>query len=78
MRFLLTLSALFLVLGVLSGCEDEEMQMQKADGSFVWVSLTVDPIIDLDNDIIESNSMVVDLTRRKKAEDDQERLIKDL
>lgn len=47
---------------------DEELEMQKADGNRVWISLTVDAIRDTQGQIIESRSMVVDITERKRAE----------
>jgi len=47
---------------------DEELQMQKADGAPLWVSLTVNAIRDADGRIVESRSMLVDITKRKQAE----------
>jgi PAS domain S-box-containing protein len=47
---------------------DEELQMQKADGTLVWVSLTVNAIRDAEGEILESRSMVVDITERKQVE----------
>ncbi len=47
---------------------DEELEMQKADGNRVWISLTVDAIRDAQGQIQESRSMVVDITERKRAE----------
>ena len=47
---------------------DEEMQMQKADGTTVWVSLTVNANRNAQGEIIESRSMLVDITKRKRAE----------
>jgi len=48
---------------------DEELQMQKADGSPVWISLTVNAVRDLSGQIAESRSMVVDITERKKEQE---------
>jgi len=48
---------------------DEELQMQKADGTPVWISLTVNAVRDADGQIVESRSMVVDITERKRAEE---------
>jgi PAS domain S-box-containing protein len=45
----------------------EELEMQKADGTPVWISLTVNAIRDADDQIVESRSMVVDITERKLA-----------
>jgi PAS domain S-box-containing protein len=53
-----------------AGCNivDEEVQMKKADGTPVWVSLTVSAVLDSEGRFKESRSMVVDITERKKAE----------
>jgi two-component system nitrate/nitrite sensor histidine kinase NarX len=47
---------------------DEELQMGKADGTPVWISLTVNAVRDAEGNIIESRSMVVDITERKRIE----------
>ncbi len=48
---------------------DKELQMQKADGTPVWISLTVNVVRDSQGRVVESRSMVVDITRRKQAEE---------
>ncbi len=48
---------------------DEELEMQRVDGSPVWISLTVDAIRDAEGRIVESRSMVLNITERKQAED---------
>jgi PAS domain S-box-containing protein len=48
---------------------DKELKMQKADSTHVWVSLSVNPIRDASGQILESRSMVVDITDRKQAEE---------
>ncbi|MHC4519068.1 MAG: sensor histidine kinase, partial [Planctomycetota bacterium] len=48
---------------------DEELQMRKADGSAVWVSLTVNAIRDAQGRVVESRSMAVDITERKLVEE---------
>jgi PAS domain S-box-containing protein/putative nucleotidyltransferase with HDIG domain len=47
---------------------DEQLQIQRADGSPVWISLTVNAIRDEDGNVVESRSMVVDIETRKRAE----------
>jgi len=47
---------------------DEELQMQKKNGELVWISLTVNSILDKKGNILEIRSMVVNISRRKKAE----------
>lgn len=47
---------------------DQELQMHTADGTPVWISLTVDAVRDAQGRIVESRSMVVDITERKLAE----------
>jgi PAS domain S-box-containing protein len=48
---------------------DEELQMQKKDGTPIWISLTVNVIRDGSGQVIESRSMVMDITERKQAEE---------
>jgi len=47
---------------------DKEMQMQKADGDQLWVSLTINPIINASGQTTEIRSIVIDITERKRAE----------
>ena len=47
---------------------DQELQMQKADGTLVWISLTVNIVRDAQGRVVESRSVVVDITERKQAE----------
>ena len=47
---------------------EEELQMQRADGVTIWIKLTVNVIHDAEGQILESRSMLVDITERKKAE----------
>jgi PAS domain S-box-containing protein len=48
---------------------NEELLMQKSDGAHIWISLTVNPLTDADGNILESRSMVTDITERKRAEE---------
>ncbi|MEW6140377.1 MAG: PAS domain S-box protein [Thermodesulfobacteriota bacterium] len=48
---------------------DQELQMQKADGSPLWISLTVNGIRDSNGHLVESRSMVLDISDRKRAEE---------
>ncbi len=50
---------------------DEELEMRKADGNSVWISLTVDAARDAEGTVAESRSMVVDITERKRAENER-------
>jgi len=47
----------------------QELQMQKRDGTPIWISLTVNIIRDDSGQVLESRSMVVDITERKQAEE---------
>ncbi len=49
---------------------DVELQMKHQKGEPIWVSLSVEPVRDLHGKIIESRSMVIDITERKRAEED--------
>jgi PAS domain S-box-containing protein len=47
---------------------DEELEMHRADGSEVWVSLSVRPIRDKEGRVVASRSAIVDITERKKLD----------
>ena len=42
--------------------------MRHADGRLIWISLTVEPVRDAEGAIIETRSIVIDITERKQAE----------
>ena len=46
----------------------EELQMTKADGTLIWISLSVTAIFDAAGEVVESRSTVIDITERKEAE----------
>jgi PAS domain S-box-containing protein len=48
---------------------DEEVEMRAADGRSVWISLTVRSIRNAQGDIVESRSMLMDITERKRMEE---------
>ncbi len=48
---------------------DEDLQMRRADGTPVSVSLSVTPIRDPRGNVVASRSMVVDITERRRAEE---------
>jgi PAS domain S-box-containing protein len=52
---------------------NEELQMQKADGTPIWINLTLNSIQDAQGRVVESRSVVVDITDRKKVEEDLRR-----
>lgn len=47
---------------------NEEVEMRRANGSRIWISLSVRPIRDAAGAIITSRSMLVDITARKRVE----------
>ncbi|MBW8012549.1 MAG: PAS domain S-box protein [Chloroflexi bacterium] len=47
----------------------EELQMQKKNGEIIWVNLTANAVRDKDGQLLESRSLVIDITERKKAEE---------
>jgi PAS domain S-box-containing protein len=57
---------------------DVEVQMRKSDNSDVWVSLSVNIIFDRNGEIVESRSMIMDITDRKRVEEERDRLIREL
>lgn len=54
--------------------QDEELRMQKADGTPVWISLSVSIVRDARGEVMASRSMVVDTSMRKQAEEEYQRL----
>ena len=54
----------------LSGEEirDQELEARRADGSTVWVSLSVRPIRDKEGRVVASRSMMVNITEQKKLD----------
>jgi len=48
---------------------EEELEMRRADGEPVWISLTVLPVRDAEGQVVESRSMAVDITERKRGEE---------
>ena len=47
--------------------QDEELQMEHKNGSLIWVSVSVEPIRNKDGKVIESRSVVVNISERKKV-----------
>lgn len=47
---------------------DQELQMRRADGEVIWVSLTVHPVRDENGDVVERRGAVLDITERKRTE----------
>ena len=48
--------------------QGEELEMRRADGRSVWISLTVQAVQDADGTIVGSRSMVADITGQKQAQ----------
>jgi PAS domain S-box-containing protein/putative nucleotidyltransferase with HDIG domain len=53
-----------------SEVRNAELQMRHADGSPVWVSVSMDTVHDENGNLIESRSMVSDISARKQAEEE--------
>ncbi|UCH42444.1 MAG: PAS domain S-box protein [Dehalococcoidales bacterium] len=47
----------------------EELEMRKSDGTPVWIDLSVRPILDANRTVVLSQSIAVDITTRKQAEE---------
>ena len=48
---------------------DVELQMRHKDGYPIWVNLSVEPVKDHNENIIESRSVVIDISERKRSEE---------
>ena len=44
------------------GIDGEELELRRSDGRSVWISLTVRAVLDSDGQVVESRSMLVDIT----------------
>jgi putative nucleotidyltransferase with HDIG domain len=53
------------------GVRDVELQMRHADGHSVWVSVSIDPVVDAQGNVMESRSMAIDISKRKRAEEER-------
>jgi PAS domain S-box-containing protein len=47
---------------------NEKLQMVKKDGGVTWVSITVEPVIDENDKIVQSRSMVVDINAQVESQ----------
>jgi len=54
---------------------DQELEMCRADGSNVWISLSVRPIRDKEGRVVASRSAIVDISERKKLDEMKDDLI---
>ncbi len=57
---------------------DVELQMKRVDGEPIWVNISVDPVKDHYEKIVESRSMVLDLSKRKQTEEELKKKTHDL
>jgi PAS domain S-box-containing protein len=48
---------------------DEELQMKRADGRPIWVNLNIEPVKGNGGNVVESRSMVIDISKHKQAEE---------
>jgi PAS domain S-box-containing protein len=47
---------------------NEECEMKKKDGSLVWVCVSIEPVLDDAGRVVESRSIVLDISERKRLE----------
>ena len=57
---------------------DVELQMRHKDGFPIWVSLSVEPVKDNNGNIIESRSVVIDISEHKRSEEVLRQRVKEL
>jgi PAS domain S-box-containing protein len=48
---------------------DEDLQMKRLDGQLIWVNLNIEPVKSNVGDVVESRSMVIDISKHKQAEE---------
>ncbi|HBA65783.1 MAG TPA: hypothetical protein DCZ48_06335 [Methylococcaceae bacterium] len=57
---------------------DIELNMRRADGRWLWVSLSIDPIKDETGCVAEYRASIIDISVRKHAEEEQQRFAEKL
>jgi PAS domain S-box-containing protein len=57
---------------------DVILQMRHKNGDPVWISLSVEPVRDSEGNVVESRSMAIDITERKRAEEARRKRTHDL
>ncbi len=50
------------------GARDVELQMRYRQGHSVWVSVSIEPVVDESGKVVESRSSIIDISARKTAE----------
>lgn len=55
-----------------------ELKMKRSDDTDVWVSVSENTIVDVDGEVVESRSMIIDVTDRKRLEEEMVRLVDEL
>lgn len=50
---------------------DVELEMTRGDGVLIWVSLTVEPVIDPQGEVRECRASIIDISERKQAESER-------
>jgi PAS domain S-box-containing protein len=58
--------------------KDLELQMKHKNGTPIWISLSVEPVIGIDGDVVQSRSVIIDITKRKQAEEELQRVMENL
>lgn len=53
---------------------DVELQMRHKSGRILWVLVSVEPVFGDDGSVVESRSSIVDISRRKEAEEERKRI----
>ncbi|MGE0080494.1 MAG: PAS domain S-box protein [Thiohalomonadaceae bacterium] len=53
---------------------DREVRMRRRDGSSVWVSLSVEPVHDADGNVTECRASLLDISARKRMEEERARV----
>ena len=43
--------------------QNQELQMKHKNGKMIWISLTAYPVMNQDGEIVESRSIVIDITK---------------
>lgn len=53
---------------------DVELQMRHRNGRILWVLMSIEPVFDDEGGVVESRASIVDISRRKEAEEERRRI----
>jgi PAS domain S-box-containing protein/putative nucleotidyltransferase with HDIG domain len=54
--------------------KDQELQIRRHNGETLWISLTAEPVFDAEDQVVECRASILDISKRKEAEQQRQQL----